>query len=154
MKKWFKLSYKSLRETVVYLQGKRKEKEEQMLVWFQFRSFSDTMKEIEPLFRQNKHLKLHRSKIFRAWYKHQIDYMTEHPDIYRLSMNNGSPYDKDSDPYYDNNAPDWKQFDRRNYRDNDDYHDYTDSGPNIRKAAEEGFYTGVGLGAISTILNK
>ena len=77
MKKWFKLSYKSLRETVVYLQGKRKEKEGQMLVWFQFRSFPDTMKDIELLFRQNKHLKLHRSKMFRAWYKNRIDYMTE-----------------------------------------------------------------------------
>lgn len=154
MRKWWQLSYKSLRETVVFLQGKRKEKEEQILVWFQFRSFSDTMKELEQMFRQNKHLKLHRSKVFRAWYKHQIDYMAERPDIYRLSMSDGTPYDKNLDPYYDTNAPDWEQYDRRSYSDTPDSDDYADSRRDIKKAAEEGFYTGVGLGAISVFLNK
>lgn len=150
MKRWFRLSYKSLRETVVYLQGKRKEKEAEMLVLMQFRSFSDAMKDIELLFRQNKHLKLHRSKVFRAWYKHEIDHMTANPEIYRLSMNDGTPYDKQKDPFYSTNAPDWAQFDRRN----SDGDNYTDNGRQLEKAAEEGFFTGIGLGATTNFLNK
>ena len=37
--------------------------------------------------------------------------MVKKPDIYGLTMKGGSPYDKDKDPLYDPNAPDWEQFD-------------------------------------------
>lgn len=150
MKKWFRLSYKYLRETVVYLQGKRKEKEAEMLVLMQFRSFSDAMKDIELLFRQNKHLKLHRSKVFRAWYKHEIDHMTANPEIYRLSMSDGTTYDRAKDPFYSHNAPDWEQYDRRSSAGDS----YTDNGRELEKAAEEGFFTGIGLGVTDNFLNK
>ena len=154
MKRWFRLSYKSLRKTVVYLQGKRKEKEAEMLVLMQFRSFSDAMKDIELIFRQNKHLKLHRSRVFRAWYKHEIDHMTDNPEIYSLSMTDGTPYDKERDPFYSPTAPDWAQFDRKHYADEGGDADYRDNSRTLKKAAEEGFFTGIGLGVTDNFLTK
>ena len=87
-----------------------------MLVWRQFCSFNDAMKDIKRIFDENKHLKLHRCKIFRAWYKHEIDYMLEHPEIYHLSLAGGFEYRKEDDPMYDPNAPDWEQYDSENQK--------------------------------------
>lgn len=167
MKNWFKFSYKSLRGTVLFLQGKRKEKEEQMLFWMQYRSFPDAMRAIEQLFRQNKHLKLHRYRAFRAWYKYHKDWEKNNPEFYAKLLANGmTPHEED--PYYDPNAPDWAQFDRPHYYDNcdddddydddyddDDYDDYDDDSRSsrLRKAAEDGLMMGVGLGVADDLFD-
>lgn len=158
MKKWWELSYKSLRETVVYLQGKRKEKEEEMLFKMRYLPFPDAMRDIEQIFRQNKHLKLHRSKIFRAWYKHHKLWEKKDPEFYQKLLDAGmTPHELD--PYFDPNAPDWEQFDTRPHYDDDDYDDndnddYNNNTPNLRKAAEEGFFMGIGFGAANSIINN
>lgn len=115
MRKWYELSYKSLRKTVIFLQKKRQEKEVELYDWMKQRPFNYAIKNIKRLFDENRHLKLHRNRAFRAWYKHEIDFMLEHPDIYHLSLAGGYEYRKEDDPMYDRNAPDWEQFDRENH---------------------------------------
>lgn len=154
MRKWYELSYKSLRETVAYIQKKRKEKEMEMLLKMQYSPFPNAMQEIEQIFRQNKHLKLHRSKIFRAWYKHYKLREKEDPELYQKLLDAGmTPHELD--PYFDPNAPDWEQFDTRPRYDDDNNDDvYDDDTPNLYKVAEDGFFMGIGLGAADNFINK
>lgn len=172
MKNWLKFSYKSLRETVLFLQGKRKAKEEQMLFWMQYCSFPDAMRDIEQLFRQNKHLKLHRYKAFRAWYKYHKDWEKKDLEFYAKLLANGMTTHEE-DPYYDPNAPDWAQFDRPHYYDDDDadedyddydgddedYDDYDEDdfdekSPDFKKAARDGFMMGIGYGIVNNTLSN
>ena len=45
---------------------------------------------------------LHEWIPFKAWYKHEIDYMCQKPDIYGMSFKgNGSPYIKEKDSLFD-----------------------------------------------------
>lgn len=153
MKKWYELSYKSLRKTVDYIQRSRKEKEMEMLFIMQHLPFPDAMRDIEKTFQLNSHLKLHRSKIFRAWYKHHKLWEKKDPCFYQKLLDAGmTPHELD--PYFDPNAPDWEQFDIRHCYDDDEEDYYDDDPPNFRKAAEDGFYTGLGLGATDNFLNK
>lgn len=159
MRKWWQLSYKSLRETVVLLQEKREEKEAEMLFKMQYLPFHDAMRDIEQIFRQNKHLKLHRSKIFRAWYKYHKLLEKKDPEFYQKLLDAGmTPHELD--PYFDPNAPDWEQYEiRRDYEDDeedeDDDDDYLDeSTPNLKKAAKDGFMMGIGAGIAGSILNN
>lgn len=106
--------------------------------------------EFNDIFRNYPQWRLQDWDVFRAWYKNLIDHAIENLDIYILDMKDGSPYSKEADHLYDPNAPDWEQFDRKRYYDDDDYRDDRSS---IREAAEEGFYTGLGLGATDNPLN-
>lgn len=153
MRKWYEFSYKSLRETVAYLQKKREEKEQEMLFIMQYHSYPTAIQEIKQIFRKNKHLKLHRSKIFRAWYKHYKLREKADPELYRQLLYAGmTPLELD--PYFDPNAPEWEQFDTRpRYDDDNDYY-FGDNTPNLRKAAEEGFFMGIGLGLANRFINK
>lgn len=125
-----------------------------MLFIMQYHGIEENLKELNDIFRNYPQWELDKWEVFRAWYKEQIDYMVKKPDIYGLTMKDGSPYDKDKDPLYDPNAPDWEQFDRPRYYDEEDDDDYTDTDNKYRKAVEDGFYTGIGLGATDNFLNK
>ena len=113
------------------------------------------MREFNEIFRNYPEWNLHRWEVFRAWYKHEIDHMTEKPDIYVMKMKaDGSSYIKENDPLYDSDAPDWDQFDRDHSHDYDDDEALSDSSPNHKTAATDGFMMGVGFGAADNILNK
>lgn len=108
MRKWFEMSYKRLRKTVEFVQEQRKLREKQMWVAMHCGSFFDAMERIEDIFREYPYLKLQRSRMFRAWYKDRIDYMSANQDIYPLKFSDGSAYDKDRDKYYDPKASEWE----------------------------------------------
>lgn len=124
------------------------------------------LKEFNDIFRNYPQWQLANWKVFRAWYKHLIDRALEHPEIYNLTMKDGSEYSKETDRLYDPDAPDWEQFDRKRYYDDDDdddddYNDdddddnddddYTDDTPNLKKAAKDGLMTGIGVGIANDI---
>lgn len=114
-------------------------------------------KEFNKIFRNYPQWQLQDWEVFRAWYKHEIDHMAAMPDIYGMRMKDGSIYTKESDPLYDPKAPDWSLFDRKHYDDEDnedDENDYSDNADVLKKSAEDGFYTGIGLGATDNTLNK
>lgn len=115
------------------------------------------LKEFNQIFRNYPQWQLQDWEVFRAWYKHEIDHMAARPDTYGMRMKDGSIYTKESDPLYDPKAPDWSLFDRKHYDDEDnedDENDYTDNADVLKKSAEDGFYTGIGLGAADNTLNK
>lgn len=114
---------------------------------------SGALKEFNDIFRNYPQWRLENWEVFRAWYKDLIDRAIEKPEIYVMAMKDGSEYNKDIDPLYDPDAPDWEQYDRPRYDDNDVGEDYDDN-PDLQNAAEEGFYTGIGLGATGNCLNK
>lgn len=150
---FFDRSYKRKRAQVEWIKKERHKKQQQMLVWMQFNSVSEALVKIKRLFKENKELKLHRYIPFRVWYKHNIDYMLEKPEIYHMTLK-GAPYSKEEDPMYYHDAPDWDQFDRvRTYDyDDDDYFDdgfdeHGTTGRRLKDAAEEGLYMGIGFGA-------
>lgn len=116
-----------------------------------------SLKEFNDIFRNYPQWELENWEVFRAWYKDLIDHAIDNPEIYTLKKKDGSPYNKTEDPLYDPDASDWEQFDRPRFYDdeeNDDDDDYTDNNYKYRKSAEEGFYTGIGLGATDNFLNK
>lgn len=134
-----------------------KKVKEHMLFIMQYHSTDETLKELNEIFRNYPQWELENWEVFRAWYKAQIDYMIDRPEIFGLTMKgSGEPYIKEQDPLYDPDAPDWSQYDRPYYDDDvdDDDIDDNDSGHNLRKAAEEVFFTGIGLGATGNCLNK
>lgn len=112
------------------------------------------LNEFNEIFRNYPQWELENWEVFQAWYKQIIDHALENPEIYDLIMKDGSDYNKEQDTLYNPDAPDWEQFDRPRYYDEEDDDDYTDTDNKYRKAAEDGFYTGIGLGAISNFLNK
>ena len=89
---------------------------EHILFIMQYHGFEENLKELNDIFRNYPQWEFDKWEVFRAWYKEQIDYMVKKPDIYRLTMKDGSPYDKDKDPLYDPNAPDWEQYDPENQK--------------------------------------
>lgn len=111
------------------------------------------LEEFNDTFRNYPQWHLQDWEVFRAWYKHEIDHMTEKPAIYQITMSDGSAYSKEKDPLYDPDAPDWEQFDREHYED-DDGEDNNDETPNVKKSASEGFYLGIGLGATDNPLSN
>lgn len=126
-----------------------------MLFIMQYHGAEENLKELNDIFRNYPQWELEKWEVFRAWYKDLVDHAIEHPDIYTMKMKDGSEYSKETDPLYDPDAPDWKQYDRDYYfeDDDDDFND-TDDKSNLRKSAEDGFYTGIGLGVTDNILNK
>ena len=119
------------------------------------------LSEFNDIFRNYPQWELEKWEVFQAWYKQLIDRAIEKPEIYNLKMKDGSDYNKEQDPLYDPDAPNWEQFDRPCYyedeeddEDDDDDDDYTATDNKYRKSAEEGFYTGLGLGATDNFLNK
>jgi hypothetical protein len=102
------------------LMQSEKEVKASMLVDMQFghhKGIEGAFKEFNDIFRNYPQWHLEDWEVFRAWYKHQIDHMVQHPDIYGLKMKDGSPYSKEKDNLYDPDAPDWEQFDRIHYHD-------------------------------------
>lgn len=147
--------FKSLIETC------RKEVKSHMLFIMQYghhKGIKGALNEFDDIFRNYPQWHLQDWVIFRAWYKDLIDHALKNPEIYVMTMKDGTPYDKDKDPLYDPEAPDWEQFDRKRYYDDyddrDENDDDTGDSPNLKKAAEDGFYTGIGLGATDNFLNK
>ena len=52
------------------------------------------------------------SKMFKSWYKENVDFMLKYPMNYDLSwLSGGQPYIKEKDPYYDINAQPWDETD-------------------------------------------
>lgn len=130
-----------------------------MLFIMQNNGVEENLKELNEIFRNYPQWDLSKWEVFRAWYKAQIDYMSEFPEIYHMTMTGtGKPYSKEEDPLYDPGAPDWEQFDSpRHYDDDDDdddFDDFEDGGRNFKKAAEDGFSMGIGLGAAANFVNN
>ncbi|MDE7472042.1 MAG: hypothetical protein K2M68_00490 [Muribaculaceae bacterium] len=111
---------------------------EHMLFIMQYHGAEENLKELNDIFRNYPQWELEKWEVFRAWYKDLIDHALENPEIYNLAMMGGAEYSKESDPLYDPDAPDWEQFDRPRYYDDDD-NDYTDTDNKYRKEAEDGF---------------
>ena len=100
---------------------RREELKETMLLKMQYmQGLEHTIAELNKIFNANNDLKLNRWVVFRSWYKDQIDYMLQHPDIYNLSVD-GEPYVKEDDPLYDPVAPDWSLYGREHYYEYEDY---------------------------------
>ncbi|MDE6072614.1 MAG: hypothetical protein K2G53_08710 [Muribaculaceae bacterium] len=112
----------------------------------------ETLNQFNENFHNYPQWELHNWEVFRAWYKDQIDQAIKFPEIYELRMKDGSPYDKDKDPLYDPDAPDWEQFDRpRYYYDDDDEDD--DFSDNKKDSASDWIYRGIGFGLANSILS-
>lgn len=113
-------------------------------------------KEFNEIFRNYPQWRLQDWVVFRSWYKNVIDQAVKFPDVYKLEFKDGTmPYSKEQDPMYDPDAPDWEQFNPYyDDDDNDDFDDYDNSDGKFRKEAEDGFYTGLGIGAADDMLNK
>lgn len=133
--------------------------QEHMLFIMQHHGIEENLKELNDIFRNYPQWDLSNWEVFRAWYKAQIDHMIDRPEIYGLTLKGGLPYNKDDDPLYDPDAPDWEQFDRPCYYDDkddeadEDYSDNDDKN-SLRKAVGDDFRMGIGLGATESILNK
>lgn len=145
MRKWYEMSYKQLRKTVEFIQEQRAQKEEEILIMMRISpSYPATLRDIEEMFRKYPHLKLHRYKPFRAWYKYIKRDEVEDPEFYAKLLAAGmTPHEQD--PYYDPNAPDWELYaDRHEYPDGDEK--YAPGPSRLGKAAAEGLFTGLGIG--------
>lgn len=130
---------------------------EKMLFIMQYRhseGIKGALNEFNDIFRNYPQWEFHKWVVFRAWYKNLIDHAIENPEIYNLTMKDGSDYNKEQDPLYDPDAPDWEQFDRKRYYSDDNDDDDNDDTPNLKKAAEDGFLTGVGIGVANNILDN
>lgn len=162
MKNLFKFSYKSLRKTVEYLQIKRQAKEREMLWIMQHLPFNEAVNELNRIFRENKQLKLKRYKAFRAWYKSEIDFFLSRPEDFPLTLDDG-PYDKNNDPYYHPNAPDWALYDldrsEDDFSEDDEWDDESDDECDLeddndifgienktKKRMTDALYFGIGMG--------
>lgn len=104
------------------------------------------LKEFNETFRCYPEWELEKWEVFQAWYKHQFDHMCQYPEIYGLRFKDGSPYDKEKDPLYNPDAPDWEQFDKIDYSEEED-DPYANSRKSLGEDAADGLAMGVGLGA-------
>lgn len=113
-------------------------------------------KELKDIFRNYPQWHLTDWEVFRAWYKDKIDFMCEHPDVFVMTMKDGSPYEKEKDALYDPAAPDWAQFDRERYDDEDDNDDdYIDWHPQYDdkdKRYKDAISIGMGFAIGNTII--
>ncbi|MCX4289093.1 MAG: hypothetical protein OSJ46_06275 [Duncaniella sp.] len=117
---------------------------EHMLFIMQFghtEGIKGALNEFNDIFRNYPQWELEKWEVFRAWYKDLIDRALENPEIYNLTMKDGSEYTKEADPLYDPDALSWEQFDRKRYYDDDDDDDDDDNNdtPDLKKAAKDGF---------------
>lgn len=123
-----------------------------------YKGIAGALKEFNDIFRNYPQWRLGDWEVFRAWYKDLIDRALKNPEIYVLTMKDGSEYNKDIDPLYDPEAPDWEQYDRQYSYDNDEDNDkedyYDGDNSDLQNVAEESFYTGIGLGATDNCLNR
>lgn len=121
----------------------------------------ETLNQFNDIFRNYPQWELHNWEVFRAWYKDQIDCLIQYPEIITLTMKDGSPYDKDKDPLYDPDAPDWELFDRPHddseyfydeddEEDDDDNDDFSD---NKKDSASDWIYRGIGFGLVNSIFS-
>lgn len=134
------------------LETDEKKLKEHMLFIMQHHGIEENLKELNDIFRNYPQWHLTDWKVFRAWYKAQIDHMIKKPEIYGLTMKGtGEPYSTDKDPLYDPDAPDWEEFDRPHYYDDDDDYDTRNS---LKKSAEDGISLGIGFGIGSDISNN
>lgn len=153
--------FADLRKWTGVLIEKREKIQEQMLVKMQYLPFPTAMQDIEEIFRKNKNLKLHRFKIFRAWYKHYKLREKRDPEFYQKLLDLGmTPLELD--PYFDPNAPDWEQFalaidygeyEDDEYDDDEDEDDFSDNSNNKNESAADWFYGGIGFGAVNSIFS-
>lgn len=52
------------------------------------------------------------SRMFKSWYKYNVDYMLQHPMFFDLTTyDDGSPYIKEQDPNYNIKADPWEETD-------------------------------------------
>ena len=130
---------------------------EHMLFIMQYHGVEENLKELNDIFRNYPQWELDKWEVFRAWYKDFIDHALEKPEIYNLMMNGGAEYSKESDSFYDPDAPDWEQFDRpRYYYDDDDEDDDDeddDFSDNKKDSASDWIYRGIGFGLANSILS-
>ena len=126
-----------------------------MLFIMQYHGLEETLKELNDIFRNYPQWELSNWEVFRAWYKAQIDHMLEYPEIYAMTMPDGTVYTKEDDPLYDPDAPDWEQYDRPRSSDDDDDDDcddddYDDYGRRSRRSADTysatAYFNGSGFG--------
>ena len=133
-----------------------------IMQWGHEHGMVGALKEFNDIFRNYPQWDLSDWEVFRAWYKHEIDHMTQRPEIYHLTMKvDGSPYSKEADPLYDPDAPDWELFDRDRSHDFDDddfdeeddgYDDYGEKRES-GSSAGDAFAIGIGIGAGSALCN-
>lgn len=115
------------------------------------------IQEFSFIFRNYPQWHLSKWEVFRAWYKDQIDHMVKYPNVYNLTMKDGSPYIKENDPLYDPNALDWEQFDRdHSYEQYDDSNndDDLDKYENKETDVSDAIAFGIGFGIADNILNN
>ena len=135
-------------------QKKREELQQTMLFKMQYmQGLERTISELNEIFKANRELRLTRWIVFRAWYKAQIDHMLQYPDIYHLSVD-GDPYNKDEDPLYDPDAPDWEQYDRPHYDEEDDEEDDEDDFDDYyngdkKSKVSDALAVGMGIGIVN-----
>ena len=122
----------------------------------------ETLNQFNENFHNYPQWELQKWEVFRAWYKEQIDCAIRFPETFTLTMKDGSPYDKDKDPLYDPDAPDWELFDRphddseyfydedEEEEDDDDFDDFSD---NKKDSASDWIYRGIGFGLANSILS-
>ena len=124
---------------------------------FKERALSGALNELNDVFRNYPQWQLEKWEVFRAWYKELIDHALENPEIYNLSMKDGSDYSKEKDPLYDPDAPDWELFDRNRYSDEEDDEedddDYDDDTPKGKTEAKDALMVGIGFGLANCIIN-
>lgn len=99
-----------------------------IMQWGHTNGIMGAVREFNGIFLMHPEWDLQHWEVFRAWYKDSIDHFLDNPHIYTMRMPDGLPYTKQSDPLYDPNAPDWRQFDRDHSHDDDDDFDDDDLG--------------------------
>lgn len=67
------------------------------------------MEEFNQIFKNYPGWHLDKWEPFRSWYKHQIDFLAERPEVCGMKFKDGRPYRKEEDPLYDPDAPDWEK---------------------------------------------
>lgn len=106
------------------------------------------LKEFNDIFRNYPQWELQNWEEFRAWYKYEIDHMLLYPDIYHLTIKGtGKPYNKEADPLYDPDAPDWALYDRDHTHDDEDDEDiFNDDKKDTSRSISESISLGIGIG--------
>lgn len=122
-----------------------------------YEGIKGVLREFNDIFRNYPQWEFQKWEVFRAWYKNLIDHAIKNPEIYKLTMKDGSLYDIEKDPLYDPDAPDWEQFDRKRYYDDDDDEDddddFSDNSSNDKDSLSDCFCGGIGMGLASSIFS-
>lgn len=139
------------------LEQDRKKVEEHLLFimqWGHHKGIEGAFEEIFTAIRNYPDWHLEKWDVFRAWYKKEIDYFLDTPDIYApLRYKDGRLYSKSEDPFYDPDAPDWEQYEDREHKDgckddtDRDDDKYIEAIDRPGDAAIDGLLFGIGFGA-------